>query len=523
MQRYGNRFVQLGEIATIRRGITSGCDAFFMLIDKSASILQEYSDASWKDAPIYTRCRRSEVESGDVALMMCGNGTIHPIETRYLTPEIRNLMTIHRPVIRARDLKRRILYVNQPQSELKGSYIAKYLRYGETHSFPSRKSKPGPVSTRPTCLSRERWYDITHTRPGYLLWPMFQQYRHLIPINPNRYVANNNLTDVHLDGLTKAEQQCFAAVANSTLVSLWKTFYGRYAGTEGNMQMKLIDLVLVEIPDPRKATRQVRSKLTGSFERLCQRDTQPMVEEEFMACRSSKRAEKLKETPINLPAELRMGDRRDLDLSVFELIGVTDQVEREKLCDDLYVETAKYLREIRTVEIKKQEQRTKSEGRGFRIDELALDVWDALTEYERVSIPEWIKSTFAQDWTVAIPDGNPKLPDAEDMLDATTVFFSNKKGARAARLNCPTRAHAEVVYQLGKLGIRGDISLPNPAEKLRAELSQRLSSIDQRVDELARSRSTDESRIEDLAALLRHWMILGKPQNNEPGLSRSND
>jgi hypothetical protein len=74
--------------------------------------------------------------------------------------------------------------------------------------------------------------------------------------------------------------------------------------------------------------------------------------------------------------------------------------------------------------------------------------------------------------------------------------------------------HAEVVYQLGKLGIRGDVSLPNPAEKLEADLSRRLLSMDRRVDELAQSRSTDESRIEDLAALLRHWMTLGKPKNN---------
>ena len=232
-----------------------------------------------------------------------------------------------------------------------------------------------------------------------------------------------------------------------------------------------------------------------------------------MCCRSSERAEKMKQSPISLPKELEMRDRRDLDLAVFELIGVTDAKERERLCDQLYFEAAKHFREIRIVEIKKQEQRAKSQGRGLRIDELALDVWDALTEDERLSIPEWIESNFAHNWLVTIPDGNPKLPDAEDMLDAATVFFSSTKGARATRFVCPTRAHAEVVYQLGKLGIRGDISLPNPAEKLAGELSWRLSNIDERVDELARSRSTDESRIEDLAALLRHWMILGKPKN----------
>ena len=146
-----------------------------------------------------------------------------------------------------------------------------------------------------------------------------------------------------------------------------------------------------------------------------------------------------------------MNDRRDLDLAVFELIGVTDSKERERLCDQLYFETAKHFREIRIVEIKKQEQRAKSQGRGLRIDELALDVWDALTDDERLSISEWIERNFAQDWLVTIPEGNPKLPDAEDMLDAATVFFSHTKGARATRLNCPVRAHAEVVYQLGKI------------------------------------------------------------------------
>ena len=35
MERYASRFVPLGEITTIRRGITSGCDAFFMPRDVS--------------------------------------------------------------------------------------------------------------------------------------------------------------------------------------------------------------------------------------------------------------------------------------------------------------------------------------------------------------------------------------------------------------------------------------------------------------------------------------------------------
>ena len=34
-EQWGERFVPIGELATIRRGITSGCDAFFMPRDVS--------------------------------------------------------------------------------------------------------------------------------------------------------------------------------------------------------------------------------------------------------------------------------------------------------------------------------------------------------------------------------------------------------------------------------------------------------------------------------------------------------
>jgi len=92
--------------------------------------------------------------------------------------------------------------------------------------------------------------------------------------------------------------------------------------------------------------------------------------------------------------------------------------------------------------------------------------WDALTDDELLSIPEWIDRNFAHDWRVTIPDGSPKPPDVDDMLDATTVFFGNTKGGRATRLNCPTRAHAEVIYQLGKLRHSGRRCLAKSCRKI---------------------------------------------------------
>ncbi len=99
MERYGDRFVPLGEIATIRFGVKSGCDAFFMPRDVGQEFLKKFSKLEWNDAPLHTHCKRAEVESGKVKLILAGDGTVHPVEAEYLRPEIHSLMNISRPTI----------------------------------------------------------------------------------------------------------------------------------------------------------------------------------------------------------------------------------------------------------------------------------------------------------------------------------------------------------------------------------------------------------------------------------------
>ena len=41
-----------------------------------------------------------------------------------------------------------VLLVSKPHGCLKGTYVEKYLRYGETHAFASKKSKAVPVPKR---------------------------------------------------------------------------------------------------------------------------------------------------------------------------------------------------------------------------------------------------------------------------------------------------------------------------------------------------------------------------------------
>ena len=517
MERYANRFVPLGEITTIRRGITSGCDAFFMPRDVSADFLEKYSKLEWNDAPLHTHCKRAEVESGKVKLILAGDGTVHPVETEYLKPEVHSLMNISRPVLTATELNRLILFVSEPIEKLKGTYVQKYLRYGERTSFASKKSKSVPVPLRSTCVGREPWYDLTFSKSGHLVWPKSQQYRHVIVHNKNRLIVNCNLYDVTVVNEKECSPELLAAILNSTLVGLIKIHFGRYAGTEGNLKTEVVDVNLLEVPDPRHVTKAVARKLQDAFAKLCQRDTRGMVEEEFMDCRDSNRIKKLAEKPIELPTELTMPDRRALDLAVFELLGVSDAAEREKLCDELYHETAKHFRQIRIVEVQKQEQRAGAEGREFRTDELAADLWDSLPDEDKQPLVPWMASELTDILTVNIPEGHANLPDANDMLDANTIFFRQPKGSKAVTqpLALPSRAHAEMIHLLTQHSIYGTVRLPKTemaAQSLQARLTARLAALATKANELARSRTSDEKRVTDLARLLEFWMTHGKPR-----------
>ena len=516
MERYASRFVPLGEITTIRFGVKSGCDAFFMPRDVSQDFLEKYSRLEWNDSPFYTHCRRTEVESGKVKLILAGDGTVHPIEKEYLKPEVHSLMKISRPVIRASELDRLILFVSEPMSELKGTYVEKYLRYGERNSFASKKSKAVPVPQRSTCANRDPWYDLTYTKCGHLVWPKSQQYRHVIVHNQNRLIVNCNLYDVTVVDEKACSPELLAAVLNSTLVGLVKIYFGRYAGTEGNLKTEVVDVNLLEVPDPRHVTEAVAKELQDAFAKLCQRDTLGMVEEEFMDCRDSKRIKKLAEKPVKLPIELTMPDRRALDLAIFELLGVSNAAERENLCDELYFETANHFRQIRIVEVQKQEQRSGGEGREFRTDELAADLWDSLPEEDKQPLAAWIAAHVTDGVTANIPDGRASLPDASDFLDANTVFFRQPKGGKAAVLSLPlpSRAHAEMVFLLSQRSICGALPLPKTeraAQSLQSKLTQRLVAFATKADELSRSRTGDEKKAMELAHLLEFWMVHGKP------------
>ena len=516
MRRFAKRFVALGEIATIRRGITSGCDAFFMPKDITAKMLEDHqSDRAFRQhaggAP------RRNVELGKLRIIEAGDGSVHPIESRYLSPELHSPMELDRPTVRATDLSRVVLLVAEPMDKLrtKSPWVWRYLRYGMTATFASSKSKPVPIAKRSTCAARDPWYDLTGlVRPGIAFWPMAQQYRHIIPGNPEHLVCNHNLFDLVPAGLSDLESRSLLAVLNSTLVGLFKTFYGRFAGTEGNLKTEVVDVNLLEVPDPRSVSADVAKRLADALERMSKRKVGRLVEEQLMDCHTVERARRIATGPLVLSHELQQADRRDLDDAVFELLGVPDPQERADLVGRLYEATARHFRDIRVVEIEKMQQRAKSNNGRFSVHDLAADIWDAAELEDATPLAEWVSQRPESNSLVIIPEERPAVLSPSPMFDPNTVYFG--KGRRV-HVDCQSRGQAELVARLANLGVVEEVKLPaelDPCFKLLDRVNVRLDKAVARLRELAESRTGDERTRQELMEVLERWFVLGRKETS---------
>ena len=269
---------------------------------------------------------RREVESGKLRIVKAGDGSVHPIEAEYLAPEVHSLMKMDRPVVRAADLDRVVLLVSEPMHELQDQIAVgwRYLQLRTDGHVSVQKSQGKPLPERSTCAARSPWYDLTSlVRPGIAFWPMSQQYRHIIAANPERLICNHNLFAIAPAGLSRRESTGLVAVLNSTLVGLFKTFYGRFAGTEGNLKTEVVDVNLLEVPDPRGVPAALTQRLTAALGAMSKREVGRLVEEQLMDCHTPERARRIAAGPVVLPLELQQHDRRDLDDAVFELLGVS--------------------------------------------------------------------------------------------------------------------------------------------------------------------------------------------------------
>ena len=512
MRDYGRRFVKLGEIADIRFGIKSGCDAFFMPRDVTEEVLAEVRKGlPWNDAGLLAPAKLREVESGKVRIVRAGDNTLHPIEAEYLRPEVHSLMQVDRPVVRAADTDRVVLWVNKELKDLAGTYVAKYIRWGAKQTFASKKSKAVPVPERSTCAARPIWYDLTGVKTGVVFWPMAHKYRHIAPGNPEGLVCNHNLFYIDPEGLSSIESAALIAILNSTIVAIIKHFYGRYAGAEGTLKTEVVDTVLLEVPNPAGISKNLASRLGKALESISHRVVTHLVEDELLDCHTSEHLRSLLKKSLPLPKELQQADRQELDDCVLELIGVDDPQHRRQLLEELYAQTVGYYRYQRTQDIQSMENRGGGQRR-LTAEDIAASIWDSLANDDKgPPLADWLKTLTGNRQPVHIPDGKATALGKGHMFSPADVDFAQGK-----TIHHETYAHpvqAALVALLANLELRGQAELPAD-ERACAEwhkaIEKRLADARGRFDVLAGSRTGTQTLRDASAALLMQWFLHGR-------------
>ena len=200
LAKYGDKLVRLGDIATVRRGITSGANAFFYL---KPDRVKEFGIEEQFLAPVMTS----------------------PTESRSL-------------IVNPATLPKRIFLCHQDKADLKGTGALGYIEWGESQGY----------HRRPTCSTRPRWYDLgEHIPPPLTMNRIIDERVKAFTMPPGAY-ASDTLQEIHADPETAA---ALADSLNDDFAQVQYNIAGRANFGGGALELKIYETegILVENPN----------------------------------------------------------------------------------------------------------------------------------------------------------------------------------------------------------------------------------------------------------------------------------
>lgn len=506
---YGGRLAPLAEIASVRRGITSGKDAFFYPRDRSRECLDEQPDA--RAFQLEYGVARKEVERGRVRLVAAGQGggVLMPVEAEYLEPEVHSLMEINGFVARPEDCSRMILLVGEGQKRLKGTHVLEYIKWGERQGYHTGK----------TCAARAReqrpWYDLAGQARGSLFWPKAQQYKHAIPLNEHGLQCNCNLYDVSLpEGI---DPEVMAGILNSTFVVLSKFQFGRPVGVEGNLKTEVVDTAMMLVPDPRGGSAAALRRVKQAFARMKERDALALLSERRlrrMAYTAKGKSAELAQLPD--VTELDLPDRHELDDAVLELMGERSGEQRRRVRSALYGYLAELMEATRQKEEQAISNKTVVRRRGAArpadmAQEIAAEVAERYPRLLRTFEDDFLDATVAFD-TYEVPVAGAPEPVQTLFVPHAVEFVAGRK---TETVTVKTAAQVPLLVLLAENGTRGYVRVPRPDEecaRLLREYGTYVRERDQVVTQLIEERTNDEQVQEAIRAALMPLLSSGAPR-----------
>ncbi len=301
------KLVKLGQIARVNRGITTGCNDFFILDKETLSLLK--------------------------------------IEKRFLKPILITPKEHRNVVISSEDLKDYIFLCRAPKSSLKGTKALEYINEGEKRKVTiDRGTNKGKtivgLHKLETLRNRAEWWNLGDKKPcqincNYLVNDLMRCY-----YSEDGIFANDNFQQVHYKG--KAET--IGAILNSTLFALFTNIQGRANFGGGLMKMQTYEIRNIFVPNPASLDKNLLATINNRFKELGSRELHSLFEECGI----------VNEQPIRDQEPKPLLDRKRLDDLIFDALELTEN-ERKEVYWSVCELVRNRLEKARSLNVKKNE------------------------------------------------------------------------------------------------------------------------------------------------------------------------
>lgn len=279
LEKGKGKLVPLKQVAEVRFGIKTGANEFFYLTEEEI-----------KRRGIEKKFWMHQDEGGNWA-------------PNYVIKSPRECKSI---ILKPEDLKYRVLMIHKDKKDLKGTKVLRYIQEGERKEF----------NKRPTCASRERWYDLGERIPFGFLHPMVHNDRQLIAINDHSCYVDHNLFEVQPK--RKVWLIPLATFFISAPSMLMKELGGRVNLGEGALKTEGIDIERFLSINPPKIKKTIVNKL------------QSWITKYPNFAHDSCFIELGAPSPEEVSLDKVKPDRRELDRIIMgEILGLTDEEQLE--------------------------------------------------------------------------------------------------------------------------------------------------------------------------------------------------
>lgn len=216
LEKGKGKFVNLGDIAEVRRGFTTGANEFFYL--------DEEAQRKWQ------------------------------IEEEFFKPVIKSPRECKSIIINPKDLKYKVFMCHKPKKELKGMNALKYIEWGE-----KQKTEDGVLWCKvPSVSGRRLWYDLGIREPAML------NFNYLINEVGDTLIGKIFVSDNFHQ--IKTEKDIEVSM-NSSLFWLFQNIFGRKSFGGGLLKIQTFELeqmpvVPIKTKTPKLFTRPSNSIFT---------------------------------------------------------------------------------------------------------------------------------------------------------------------------------------------------------------------------------------------------------------------